>query len=169
MYGTELGNTPCALTPRKNFFTVVKALISQTHIGQSILDGNHRYHGPERALTDACVTSLLSYFCSYHDLSQKRLYQAQDRFREALCDSFDTPTAVNVLRDLVSRTNVYINSRANELDVSVVERVARWVGNMFRMFGLGEGDPSELGWGQVSQDGSASLNVSRARHNHLSN
>lgn len=99
---------------------------------------------------------------------RKRLYQAQDRFREALCDSFDTPTAVNVLRDLVSRTNVYINSRANELDVSVVERAARWVGNMFRMFGLGEGDPSELGWGQASQDGSPSLNVSRARHhNHL--
>ncbi len=96
------------------------------------------------------------------------MYQAQDRFREALCDSFDTPTAVNVLRELVSRTNVYVNSRANELDVSVVERVALWVGNMFRMFGLGEGDPSELGWGQASQDGSPSLNVSHAlHHNHL--
>jgi len=126
-------------TTMNNFFTVVKALISQAHIEQLIADGNHRYHGPERALTDA-------------------LYQAQDRFREALCDSFDTPTAVNVLRDLVSRTNVYINSRANELDVSIVERVARWVGNMFRMFGLGEGDSSELGWGQASQDGSSSLN-----------
>ncbi|KAF8268616.1 tRNA synthetases class I (C) catalytic domain-containing protein [Lactarius quietus] len=123
-------------TTMNNFFTVVKALISQE---QSIPDGDHRYHGPERALTDA-------------------LYQAQDKFREALCDSFDTPTAVNVLRDLVSRTNVYINSRGNELDVSVIERVARWVGNMFRMFGLGEGDSSELGWGQVSQDGSTSLN-----------
>lgn len=96
--------------------------------------------------------------------SQKRLYRAQDRFREALCDSFDTPSAVNVLRDLVSRTNVYINSRANELDVKVVERIARWIGNMLRMFGLGEGDPSELGWGQVSQDGTASVNVSNACH-----
>lgn len=96
--------------------------------------------------------------------SQKRLYQAQDKFREALCDSFDTPSAINVLRDLVSRTNVYINSRANELDVKVVERIARWVGNMLRMFGLGEGDPSELGWGQVSQDGTTSVNVSNACH-----
>ncbi len=73
-----------------------------------------------------------------------------------------------MLRDLVSRTNVYITSRVNELDVSVVEYIARWVGNMFRMFGLGEGDPSELGWGQASQDGSSSLNVSRVHlHNHL--
>ena len=95
---------------------------------------------------------------------KKRLYQAQDRFREALCDSFDTPSAVNVLRDLVSRTNVYINSRANELDVKVVERIARWIGNMLRMFGLGEGDPSELGWGQVSKDGTTSVNVSNACH-----
>jgi cysteinyl-tRNA synthetase len=92
----------------------------------------------------------------------KRLYQAQDRFREALCDSFDTPSAVNVLRDLVSRTNVYITSRANELDVRVVESIARWVGSMLRMFGLGEGDPSELGWGQLSQDGTTSVNVSHA-------
>lgn len=94
----------------------------------------------------------------------KRLYQAQDRFREALCDSFDTPSAVNVLRDLVSRTNVYISSRANELDVRLVENIARWVGSMLRMFGLGEGDPSELGWGQVSQDSTTSVNVSLARH-----
>jgi cysteinyl-tRNA synthetase len=96
----------------------------------------------------------------------KRLYQAQDRFREALCDSFDTPSAVNVLRDLVSRTNVYIKASANELDVSVVEAVARWIGSMLRMFGLGEGDPSDLGWGQLSQDGSISLNVGDARHYH---
>jgi len=118
---------------------MAKALISQVHSEQTVPDGNHRHHGPERALTN-------------------ELYQAQDRFREALCDSFDTPSAVNVLRDLVSRTNVYINSRANELDVKVVERIARWVGNMLRMFGLGEGDPSELGWGQVSQDGTTSVN-----------
>ncbi|KAF8499666.1 tRNA synthetases class I (C) catalytic domain-containing protein [Russula emetica] len=126
-------------TTMNNFFTMAKALISQVHSEQTVPDGNHRHHGPERALTN-------------------ELYQAQDRFREALCDSFDTPSAVNVLRDLVSRTNVYINSRANELDVKVVERIARWVGNMLRMFGLGEGDPSELGWGQVSQDGTTSVN-----------
>lgn len=43
-----------------------------------------------------------------------------------------------------------------------MEGIARWVGSMLRMFGLGEGDPSELGWGQLSQDGSISVNVSRA-------
>lgn len=61
---------------------------------------------------------------------------------------------------------MYINSRGSELDVSVVERVAQWIGSMLKMFGLGEGDPSELGWGQPFQDGTTSLNVSHARHNH---
>jgi cysteinyl-tRNA synthetase len=130
-------------TTMNNFFTLAKALISQAQSEQAAPDGNHRHHGPERALTD-------------------ELYQAQDRFREALCDSFDTPSAVNVLRDLVSRTNVYITSRANELDVRVVESIARWVGSMLRMFGLGEGDPSELGWGQLSQDGTTSVNREEA-------
>jgi hypothetical protein len=29
-----------------------------------------------------------------------------------------------------------------------VENVARWVGQMLRVFGLGEGESSEIGWGQ---------------------
>jgi hypothetical protein len=31
---------------------------------------------------------------------------------------------------------------------------------MLRMFGLGEGERSEIGWGQESADGAAALNVS---------
>lgn len=139
---------------------MVKALISQVRDGQTVTDGKHQYHGPERALTDESVIHYVAYFFLLITASCQRLYQAQDRFREALCDSFDTPRAVNVLRDLVSRTNVYINSRANEVDAGIVERVARWVGGMLRVFGLGEGDPSELGWGQPSHDGTTSVNVS---------
>lgn len=29
-----------------------------------------------------------------------------------------------------------------------MENVARWVGQMLRVFGLGEGENSEIGWGQ---------------------
>lgn len=70
--------------------------------------------------------------------------------------------ALDVLRDIVSRTNVYINSRnvnAN-MDVSVVERVARWVGEMLRIFGLGEGEVDEIGWGTEMREGEGSVNVS---------
>ncbi|THH17870.1 hypothetical protein EW146_g3010 [Bondarzewia mesenterica] len=122
-----------------NFFTTAKALIAQTRAEGPSLDGKHRFESFEIDLTNA-------------------LHQSQDAFRVALCDSFNTPIALNVLRELVSRTNVYINSRGKELNVGVVERVARWVGNMLRMFGLGEGETSEVGWGQEQEDGQVAAN-----------
>ena len=86
------------------------------------------------------------------------LYQSQSSFREALCDSFNTPVAVDVLRDVISRTNIYINSRGKALNVKLVENVAQWVAKQLRMFGLGEGEKSELGWGQLDETG-ANANV----------
>lgn len=64
-----------------------------------------------------------------------------------------------MLRDLVSRTNVYINSRGKDLEVGVVVRVASWVGKMLRVFGLGEGETSEIGWGQERHAGEESVDV----------
>ncbi|KAJ3738586.1 tRNA synthetases class I (C) catalytic domain-containing protein, partial [Lentinula detonsa] len=58
------------------------------------------------------------------------------------------PEALDVLRDLVSRTNTYINSRGKAVNLGVVQNIARWVGKMLRMFGLGDGESSEIGWGQ---------------------
>lgn len=86
-------------------------------------------------------------------------YDSQSAFRAALSDSFNTPDALNSLRDLISKTNVYINSRGTQLNIDLVENIARWVGDMLRMFGLGEGEKTELGWGQIVQ-GSENINVS---------
>lgn len=57
---------------------------------------------------------------------------------------------MDILRDLVSKTNVYINSHGKTLNVELVRTVAQWVGKMLRMFGLGEGEKAELGWGQAN-------------------
>lgn len=86
------------------------------------------------------------------------LYESQSAFRATLCDSFNTPGALDVLRDLVSRTNVYINTRGKGLNVALVENIARWVGQQLRIFGLGEGESSEIGWGQDDQ-GDGDINV----------
>ncbi|KAJ3563550.1 hypothetical protein NP233_g8870 [Leucocoprinus birnbaumii] len=123
-------------TTMNNFFTVVKALVNQ-HRGDGIKsDGYHHYETPERAIS---------------------FYDAQSAFRAALSDSFNTPEALNNLRELVSKTNVYINSRGKQLNIYLVENIARWVGDMLRMFGLGEGEKAELGWGQADQ-GSENIN-----------
>ncbi|KAG5352598.1 hypothetical protein C0989_001632 [Termitomyces sp. Mn162] len=119
-----------------NFFTVVRALVSQARVDFTKSDGCHHY--------DTSESDLTNYF---HD--------SRSKFRAALCDSFNTPAALDVLRDLVSKTNVYINSRGKSLNVSVVENCARWIGQMLRMFGLGEGENSEIGWGQDNHEGGA--------------
>lgn len=86
------------------------------------------------------------------------MYSAQSTFREALCDSFNTPSAIDELRNLISKSNVYINSRGKVLNVKLLENIARWIGDMLRMFGLGEGGKNDLGWGQIDETG-ANANV----------
>ncbi|KAI0798498.1 tRNA synthetases class I (C) catalytic domain-containing protein [Irpex lacteus] len=124
-----------------NFFRTVKALVHQYHAEGPRNESTHRYGDAEKELTEL-------------------FHQAQRAFRVALCDSFNTPVALDVIRDVVSRTNVYINSRNvnSNLDVSVVERIARWVGNVLRMFGLGEGESNEIGWGQEVGEGEGNVN-----------
>lgn len=132
------------ITPdQQNFFRTVKALVHQYHAEGPRNESTHRYGDAEKELTEL-------------------FHQAQHAFRVALCDSFNTPVALDVIRDVVSRTNVYINSRNvnSNLDVSVVERIARWVGGVLRMFGLGEGESNEIGWGQEVAEGEGNVNVS---------
>ncbi|KAG1736026.1 tRNA synthetases class I (C) catalytic domain-containing protein [Suillus lakei] len=115
-----------------NFFTNVRAIISQARAQEDQSDGEHYYNEAEREL-------------------MKSLYDSKTAFRTALCDSFNTPEALKVMRDLVSRINIYINSSGRKTNVSVVEQIATWIGDMLRMFGLGEGQTSEIGWGQEDE------------------
>ncbi|KAJ7467162.1 tRNA synthetases class I (C) catalytic domain-containing protein [Mycena latifolia] len=115
-------------TTINNFFTNVNALVSQATADGTKSDGYHHYEEPEREL-------------------RAGLYESQYAFRVALCDSFNTPAALGVIRDLITRTNVYITARGKALNVQLLENTARWAGQMLRMFGLGAGPAEELGWG----------------------
>ncbi|KAH8118931.1 tRNA synthetases class I (C) catalytic domain-containing protein [Phellopilus nigrolimitatus] len=125
-------------TTLTNFFAVTKAVIL-AHADGSSRDGQHQYGPPEREL-------------------QNFFHETQTSFRAALCDSFNTPLALEILLKLVSRTNIYINTQGHIPDAEVVECIARWIGKMLRMFGLGEGDAAsseaELGWGEERASGS---------------
>ncbi|KAF8835344.1 cysteinyl-tRNA synthetase [Paxillus ammoniavirescens] len=123
-------------TTFNNFFATVKAILL-AHEDKS--DGYHHYKELERDLTNG-------------------IYESKLAFRAALCDSFNTPEALKILRDMVSRTNVYVNSRGKSLNVALVEQSARWVGDMLRMFGLGGGEKLELGWGQDVTDSASAVN-----------
>ncbi|KAL5528718.1 CYR1_2 [Sanghuangporus sanghuang] len=119
-------------TTLNNFFATIKAIVlAQT--GSSSSDVHHKYGALERDI-------------------QNSFREAQRTFRAALCDSINTPLALETLLKLVSRTNVYINSQGRNLDIDVVEQIARWVGRMLRVFGLGEGpivsSDAEISWGE---------------------
>jgi cysteinyl-tRNA synthetase len=89
-----------------------------------------------------------------------RLHRQQHAFRVALCDSFNTPQALQILLDLVSTTNVYLKRGRSAINIGVVRQVAGWITKMLRMFGLGEGAPREIGWGVVQEEGEGSADVS---------
>jgi cysteinyl-tRNA synthetase len=79
------------------------------------------------------------------------LMKAQTDFRVALCDSFNTVQALEILLKLVSETNKYISSRQSaksQISPELLSKIALWVTRMLRMFGLGEGpDDGGIGWG----------------------
>ncbi|BGP26154.1 cysteinyl-tRNA synthetase [Rhodotorula toruloides] len=129
-----------AETVLNNFFTNVKALAAEAKERSVASDGHHHYEQAEQDL-----------------LAQ--LEQAQLAFRTALCDSFDTPTALQVLLDTVSKTNVYLSRGRRQVNFRVILAVSEWVTRMLRMFGLGEGSPLDangekvIGWGVAAAKG----------------
>ncbi|KDN46476.1 putative cysteinyl-tRNA synthetase [Tilletiaria anomala UBC 951] len=125
-----------------NFFSMIKAhLQAAASRGLAYSDGKNYYHEPE--------TKLMATFID-----------AQDAFRRAMCDNFDTPAGVQVLLDLVSKVNVYERStKRSDLEFSVLEAPARWVGEMLRMLGLGAGPKHErdISWGSDAAGAEASF------------
>ncbi len=67
------------------FFRTVKALTRNVKIAET----EQRWNAQDELLSSA-------------------LQKAQKAVRLALCDSFDTPTAVNELSELVVKTNTYV-------------------------------------------------------------
>jgi cysteinyl-tRNA synthetase len=116
---------------------VVKALLAQERASQVV---QHNYNTPEKELV-------------------AQLLESQRTFRAALCDSFNTPEALEILLKLISKTNIYISTQKSskiEANPEVLRKIATWITKMLRMFGLGEGPELQaIGWGEVASDGSA--------------
>ncbi|CEQ43182.1 SPOSA6832_05090, partial [Sporobolomyces salmonicolor] len=129
-----------AETLLNNFFAIVKALVSEARERSTASDGSHHYEQAEKEL-------------------MAKLEDAQLAFRVALCDSFDTPKALQVLLDLVSTSNIYLARGRQNVNVGVLSAVSEWITRMLRMFGLGEGSPTDaagervIGWGTAAAAG----------------
>lgn len=125
------------------FFANVKARISETaaRVGDGDdSDGKHHFDDLEKQL-----------FADFH--------KAQYEFRVALCDSFNTAQAINVLLNLVGQLNQYLAARGSAYNIQPIRTIAQWVTRMLNMFGLGEGpavsSASAIGWGKEGDSGAA--------------
>ncbi|KAM0790212.1 hypothetical protein ACM66B_005526 [Microbotryomycetes sp. NB124-2] len=126
-----------------NFFAIVNALLEEVRANAVASDGRHHYDQAEKELL-------------------AKLEHAQVAFRQAMCDSFDTPTGMQILLDLVSTTNMYLSRGRSQVNTWIIQTVADWVTRMLRMFGLGEGSPLDskgnriIGWGIAAAPGQSS-------------
>jgi cysteinyl-tRNA synthetase len=88
-----------------------------------------------------------------------RFHETQHKFRENLCDSFNTPRAIETLLELVATVNRYLTDRGQGYNIGPVRLAAEWVTRMLSMFGLGEGAitaaEGQIGWGEKGQEAGA--------------
>ncbi|EFI28187.1 cysteinyl-tRNA synthetase [Coprinopsis cinerea okayama7 len=81
------------------------------------------------------------------------LETAQKDLHVALCDSFNTGSALSTILDLISKTNTYLKENQKSasnpdayFSLTAVREVARWVTKMLRIFGLST-SADLIGWG----------------------
>ncbi|ELU37714.1 cysteine-tRNA ligase [Rhizoctonia solani AG-1 IA] len=114
-----------------NFFALARALVSDEEAAAEKPSTEEPRHNYGEAETE------LSAF----------LAQTQHAYRVALCDSFNTPEAIQRVLELVSRTNIYVARGRSRVNVGVVAHIARWVTEALRVFGLSGDTTGTIGWG----------------------
>ncbi|KAJ1991986.1 cysteinyl-tRNA synthetase [Coemansia spiralis] len=118
-----------------NFFTNTSALLREFRLRWEESDGNRKFKGPELELFGA-------------------LNDTKARVHSALLDSFDTPTAMRALQEIVASTNIYLQRGRANIDPQIVEAVGLYVTKIARVFGLvSDGVGSSIGWGSGSAIG----------------
>ncbi|KAL2134090.1 hypothetical protein VTI74DRAFT_1086 [Chaetomium olivicolor] len=88
------------------------------------------------------------------------LEQAKKDLDAALRNSFNTPTAMQVILQLVRDANIYMNDKSAEPSLQALETVARWVTKIVGIFGLDAGarPPYDgLGWTSAAAAAAANL------------
>lgn len=98
------------------------------------------------------------------DKSEKALMEYTDKIKDAVhaafCDSFDTPSVVASLLDLVNKANVYFNQKGPKSNPNVLVYAAKYVCKILNILGI-NGLPEIEG----SETKTAGINVDSSRLN----
>ncbi|XP_039447218.1 cysteine--tRNA ligase, cytoplasmic [Culex pipiens pallens] len=90
------------------------------------------------------------------DLQQK-LNSSKAAVHEALCDNIDTRTALDVIRDLISYSNVYIRDHKSALNALLLRNIATYITELLHIFGAIVGPRGGIGFPVGGSAGTADL------------
>jgi len=172
----------------KNFITIKQALESYTsrqirllfllHSWSSTLDYSN--HGMEKALSyEKMLTEFflnikthlrsvkqLNHSDAYtkfeeHDLALNERFSAiKKQVHLALCDSIDTPTAMEHVRQLISATNIYMNSTTTTPNRLLLRNIASYITRLITIFGLNSASSvEEIGFTRSGEQQGSAANV----------
>uniref|UniRef100_A0A1L8DFF5 Cysteine--tRNA ligase, cytoplasmic n=1 Tax=Nyssomyia neivai TaxID=330878 RepID=A0A1L8DFF5_9DIPT len=77
---------------------------------------------------------------------QAKFSDAQESVHEALCDNIDTRTVLDVVRNLVAQSNIYIRDNAQHTNRQLLRRIAFYVTDLLHMFGAIGGPRGGIGF-----------------------
>ncbi|KAJ3297521.1 hypothetical protein HDU79_003028 [Rhizoclosmatium sp. JEL0117] len=123
-----------------NFLLNVKSIVQESRSKPENLTGNHNFHQSEKEV--------------YALFQQK-----QAQIHAALCDNFDTSSAMNALRDMITATNTYIKKNSDNPSIDVLLKVSKYVSKMMRTFGVFKDENPEIGFSAVVGEGAAGGSV----------
>jgi cysteinyl-tRNA synthetase len=173
----------------KNFVTIQQALEKYTfrqirllfllHSWSSTLD--YSDHGMEKALsyekmlnefflnikTHLRSMKQLNHSDAYtkfdeHDLTlNERFSITKKQIHLALCDSIDTPTVMEQIRQLVSTTNIYMNTANTTINRLLLRNIAAYITRLINIFGLNSSTSSvdDIGFTRSIEQQASAVNV----------
>ncbi|CAF2465027.1 unnamed protein product [Rotaria sp. Silwood2] len=173
----------------KNFVTIQQALEKYTsrqirllfllHSWSSTLD--YSDHGMEKSLNyekmlNEFFLNIKTHLRSMKQLSHSGAYtkfdendlQLNERFSMikkqihiALCDSIDTPTAMENIRQLITTTNIYMNRTNAIINRLLLRNIAVYITRLVDIFGLNSSGSSmdDIGFTRSTEQQTSSVNV----------
>ncbi|EDW74680.1 uncharacterized protein Dwil_GK15775 [Drosophila willistoni] len=77
---------------------------------------------------------------------QKKFASSQEQVHVALCDNIDTRSALDVIRELVSASNVYIRDNKTRLNSLLLRNIATYITDLLHVFGAIAGPRGGIGF-----------------------
>jgi cysteinyl-tRNA synthetase len=173
----------------KNFVTIQQALEKYTsrqirllfllHSWSSTLD--YSDHGMEKALNyekmlNEFFLNIKTHLRPMKQLNYREAYQKfeeydltlNERFSKikieihlALCDSIDTPTVMELIRQLVSLTNIYMNTTNVNINLLLLRNISVYITSLINIFGLNSSASflDDIGFTRSTEQQASTVNV----------